>query len=84
LQAICVSAGAIEDMTTCNRSFYSGPPIAKRMARSVCRGRSPLFGLIRSLSSHRNSRLPARAHADFERDQEDRFLETPGMPAGSR
>ena len=69
--------GAIEEMTACNRSFYSMPRIAGRMAGSVCQQRSPLFSLVHNLSSRRNSRLLTRAYADFSRDQGERFLEIP-------
>ena len=75
--------GVIEEMTACNRSFYSTPRIARRMAGSAYHRRSPLFSLVHNLSSRRNSRLLAGAYADFERDQGERFLETPGAPAGS-
>ena len=74
----------IEEMTTCNRSFYSMPRIAARMAGSVCHQRSPLFSLVHNLSSRRNSRLLTRAYADFKREHGERFLETPAVPAGSR
>jgi radical SAM superfamily enzyme YgiQ (UPF0313 family) len=76
--------GAIEEMTACNRSFYSRPRIAARMAGSVYHSRSPLFSLIHNLSSRRNSQLLARAYADFEHREGERFLETPGLQAGSR
>ena len=76
--------GVIEEMTTCNRSFYSVLRIAGRMAGSVCHRRSPLFSLVHNLSSRRNSRLLSRAYADFKRDHGERFLETPAVQAGSR
>ena len=76
--------GVIEEMTTCNRSFYSLPRIAGRMAGSICHQRSPLFSLVHNLSSRRNSRLLTRAYADFKREQGERFLETPAVQAGSR
>jgi radical SAM superfamily enzyme YgiQ (UPF0313 family) len=66
-------AGAVEEMTACNRSFYSMPHIARRMAGSVRCGRSPLFSLVHNLSSRRNSRLLTRAYADFRRKEGGRF-----------
>ena len=71
--------GVIKEMTTCNRSFYSMPRIAGRMAGSVCHRRSPLFSLVHNLSSRRNSQLLTRAYAEFRRDQGERFLEAPGQ-----
>ena len=76
--------GVIQEMTICNRSFYSTPRIAGRMAGSVYHRRSPLFSLVHNLSSRRNSQLLTRSYADFKRDQGERFLETPGVQAGSR
>jgi radical SAM superfamily enzyme YgiQ (UPF0313 family) len=77
-------AGAIEEMTACNRSFYSMPHIAGRMAGSLYHRRSPLFNLVHNLSSRRNSRLLTGAYAEFKRDHGERFLETPGLQASRR
>ena len=69
--------GVIQEMTACNRSFYSAPRMAARMAGSIYSHRSPLFNLVHNLSSRRNSRLLTKAYADFSRDQGERFLQTP-------
>ena len=71
--------GAIEEMTACNRSFYSRPRIARRMAGSVYHGRSPLFSLIHNLSSRRNSQLLTKAYAEFKREHGERLRETPRL-----
>ncbi len=67
----------IEEMTACNRSFYSMPRIAGRMAGCVYHRRSPLFSLVHNLSSRRNSRLLTSAYADFKRDHGERFVQAP-------
>ena len=58
--------GAIEEMTACNRSFYSAPRIARRMAGSIYSHRSPLFSLVHNLSSRRNSRLLTKAYCGLQ------------------
>jgi radical SAM superfamily enzyme YgiQ (UPF0313 family) len=64
----------IDEMTMCNRSFYSWPRIAGRLARNLPRRRNPLISLVPNLSSRRNSQLLARAYAEFKRYQGERFL----------
>jgi radical SAM superfamily enzyme YgiQ (UPF0313 family) len=74
--------GVIEEMTACNRSFYSSPRIAGRMAQCVYHRRNPLISLVLNLSSRRNSRLLAKAYADFKRVQGGRFLGAPAVQGG--
>jgi radical SAM superfamily enzyme YgiQ (UPF0313 family) len=71
--------GVIEEMTACNRSFYSSPRIAGRVAGCVYHRHSPLLSLVHNLSSRRNSQLLTRAYADFKRDQGERFLQAPAV-----
>ena len=68
----------IDEMTACNRSFYSMPRIAGRMAGCVYHRRSPLFSLVHNLSSRRNSRLLTTAYAQFRLDHGERFAQEPG------
>jgi radical SAM superfamily enzyme YgiQ (UPF0313 family) len=72
----------IEEMTACNRRFYSWPRIAGRLARSVPRGRNPLLSLVPDLSSRRNSQLLTRAYADFKHRLGERFIGTPTVQNG--
>jgi radical SAM superfamily enzyme YgiQ (UPF0313 family) len=65
--------GAIDEMTACNRAFYSMPRIFSRMAGNVRHGRNPLLDLVNNVSSRRNSRLLADAYRDFTREQGGRF-----------
>jgi radical SAM superfamily enzyme YgiQ (UPF0313 family) len=71
--------GVIEEMTACNRSFYSSPRIAGRVAGCIYHRHSPLLSLVHNLSSRRNSQLLTRAYADFKRDQGERFLQAPAV-----
>lgn len=64
----------IDEMITCNRRFYSWPRIAARLTVSIPRRRNPLLILVPNFSSRRNSRLLARAYAEFKRFQGERFL----------
>ncbi len=64
----------IEEMTTCNRRFYSWPRIAGRIAGSIFSHRNLPIRLVTNLSSRRNSRLLATAYAEFMRRHGDRFL----------
>ena len=63
----------IEEMTACNRSFYSVPGIVRRMGVGLMRGRNPLYGLVSNLSSRRNSLLFGRRYAEFVRQEGRRF-----------
>ena len=65
--------GAIDEMTACNRTFYSMPRIISRMAGNVRRGRNPLLDLVNNVSSRRNSRLLADAYEGFRREEGGRF-----------
>jgi len=64
----------IEEMTGCNRRFYSWPRIVGRLARSLPYGQTPIINLVSNLTSRRNSQLLARAYAEFKRFQGERFL----------
>jgi radical SAM superfamily enzyme YgiQ (UPF0313 family) len=64
---------AIEEMVVCNRTFYSPLHLLGRMTENVVRARHPLFNLVNNLASRRNSRLLAKAYADFRREEGHRY-----------
>ncbi len=59
----------IQEMITCNRSFYSIPRIAHRVLTSIWQLRNPLISLIGSLSYRSNIRMDNMAYADFKRQR---------------
>ena len=61
--------GIIQEMISCNGSFYSMPRLLRRMWSNLCRRRSPLITLIGSLSYRRNLRLSCKAYVDFLRQR---------------
>ncbi len=72
----------IDEMTGCNRRFYSWPRIAGRLARSLPRGQTPIINLVTNVSSRRNSQLLAGAYAQFKHALGDRFLRVPTAQHG--
>jgi radical SAM superfamily enzyme YgiQ (UPF0313 family) len=47
----------VREMNECNSTFYSVPNIARRLSQRVLAGRNPLFVVVSSLTSRRNSML---------------------------
>jgi radical SAM superfamily enzyme YgiQ (UPF0313 family) len=58
--------GAIEEMTSCSREFYSTPRIVRRVCSSLWQRRKPLISLAGNLSYRGNIRLDCKAYADFK------------------
>ncbi len=63
----------IEEMISCDRSFYSMPHILRRVWASLWGHRQPLISLVGNLSYRNNLRLSCKAHADFKRQQGNRY-----------
>jgi radical SAM superfamily enzyme YgiQ (UPF0313 family) len=57
----------IEEMTSCDRHFYSVPRILQRVWRSVWSRRQPLVNLVGNLSYRANLRVSTIAYDDFKR-----------------
>jgi radical SAM superfamily enzyme YgiQ (UPF0313 family) len=59
-------ANIIEEMTLCDRDFYSMPHILRRAFSNLWRRRQPLISLVGNLSYRRNLRLNGKAYANFK------------------
>ena len=59
--------GVIEEMISCDRSFYSMPRILRRVWNNLWQRRQPLISLVGNLSYRRNLQLNRKAYADFKR-----------------
>jgi len=59
-------AGVIEEMISCDQTFYSLPRILRRVWGSLCARRMPLVSLVGNLSYRSNLRLSRRAYAGFQ------------------
>jgi len=53
----------VQEMTHCNRTFYSSRNILGRLGRNLSTGRNPLLGLVSNLTSRRNSQRFSEIHA---------------------
>jgi hypothetical protein len=58
--------GIIEEMISCDRSFYSMPRILRRVWSSLWQRRKPLISLVGNFSYRNNLRLNRKAYADFK------------------
>jgi len=56
----------IEEMTLCDRDFYSMTHILRRAFGNLWHRRQPLISLVGNLSYRRNLRLNGKAYADFK------------------
>jgi radical SAM superfamily enzyme YgiQ (UPF0313 family) len=56
----------IEEMLSCDRSFYSMPRVLRRMWGNLWQRRQPLIALVGNLSYRNNLRLNCKAYADFK------------------
>jgi len=63
---------SIDEVESCNRTFYSLPRIARRVAGDLWGRRQPLRSLVSNLAYRNNARLSYQAHADFRREQASR------------
>lgn len=59
-------ASIIDEMTCCDRTFYSMPRILRRVWSNVWHRRMPLVSLVGNLSYRSNLRLNCKAYADFK------------------
>lgn len=57
----------IEEMTSCDRDFYSMPRILHRALGNLWHRRQPLMSLVGNLSYRSNLRLNGKAYANFKR-----------------
>ncbi len=64
--------GIIEEMISCNETFYSVPRIFHRVASSFWHRRKPLISLAGNLSYRGNLRRAAQAYANYKRQWGDR------------
>ncbi|MBN1566399.1 MAG: B12-binding domain-containing radical SAM protein [Acidobacteria bacterium] len=58
--------GAIHEMISCNRSFYSMPRVVRRLCSNVLQRRAPLISLVGNLSYRSNISVDSRAYAEFK------------------
>ncbi|MGA2264513.1 MAG: radical SAM protein [Acidobacteriota bacterium] len=56
----------IQEMTSCNRNFYSMPRVLRRLCSNVWQRRAPLISLVGNLSFRSNIRVDCKAYADFK------------------
>jgi len=56
----------IEEMTLCDRDFYSMPHILRRTFGNLWHRRQPLISLVGNLSYRKNLKLNGKAYADFK------------------
>ncbi|TES94189.1 MAG: B12-binding domain-containing radical SAM protein [Desulfobacteraceae bacterium] len=59
--------GIIEEMTSCDRDFYSMPRILHRVLGNLWHRRQPLISLVGNLSYRSNLRLNDKAYANLKR-----------------
>ena len=64
--------GIIEEMLSCNRTFYSVARILRRMCSNVLHRRAPLISLVGNLSYRSNIRVDCKAYANFKCQQGDK------------
>jgi radical SAM superfamily enzyme YgiQ (UPF0313 family) len=72
----------IQEMVSCNRSFYSLPRILRRVWGNLWHHRQPLISLVGNLSYRSNIRVDGRAYADFRRQRHDSFRFRPNPMTG--
>jgi radical SAM superfamily enzyme YgiQ (UPF0313 family) len=62
-------AGIIQEMVSCNRSFYSLPRILCRVGSNLRQRRKPLISLVGNFSFRGNLRVSSKAYVDFMRQR---------------
>jgi radical SAM superfamily enzyme YgiQ (UPF0313 family) len=67
----------IQEMLSCNRSFYSLPRILRRLWNNAWHGRQPLMNLVGNLSYRGNIRTDGATYADFKRERTHSFRHRP-------
>jgi len=68
---------AIQEMVSCNRSFYSLPRILRRVWSNLCHRRQPLISLVGNLSYRSNIRVDCQTYANFRQQRRDSFRHNP-------
>ena len=63
----------MQEMVSCNQSFYSMPRILHRLCANLWQRRELLISLVGSLSYRSNNRLERKAYADFKCQHGGRF-----------
>jgi radical SAM superfamily enzyme YgiQ (UPF0313 family) len=63
----------IQEMISCNQSFYSMPRVLRRVCTNLWQRREPLISLVGNFSYKSNTRLDRTAYADFSRQHARRF-----------
>ncbi len=58
--------GVIQEMISCNQSFYSMPRILRRLCANLWQRREPLISLVGNFSYRSNTLLDRKAYADFK------------------
>jgi len=64
--------GIIQEMTSCNETFYSVPHLFRRVFSNFWHRRKPLISLAGNLSYRGNLRRDAKAYVDFQRQRGNR------------
>jgi len=64
--------GIIEEMISCDRSFYAMSRILRRVLGNLWRRRQPFITIVGNLSYRNNLRLNCKAYAGFKRYSENR------------
>jgi radical SAM superfamily enzyme YgiQ (UPF0313 family) len=65
--------GIIQEMISCNRSFYSMPRILRRVCSNVLQRRAPLISFVGNLSYRSNIRVDCKAYANFKCQRGNRY-----------
>jgi radical SAM superfamily enzyme YgiQ (UPF0313 family) len=63
----------IQEMVSCNQSFYSMPRILRRLCANLWHHREPLISLVGNLSFRSNTRSARNTYAEFKRQYGGRF-----------
>jgi radical SAM superfamily enzyme YgiQ (UPF0313 family) len=63
----------IQEMVSCNQSFYSMPRILRRLCANLWQRREPLISLVGNLSYKDNTRFERNAYAEFTFQHGARF-----------
>jgi hypothetical protein len=61
------SDAVIQEMSDCNRIFYSMPGVVSRVWSCLWQWRKPLINLITNLSTRNNSRVEVLSYAKFQK-----------------
>jgi radical SAM superfamily enzyme YgiQ (UPF0313 family) len=65
----------IQEMISCNRSFYFMPRVLRRLCSNVLQRRAPLISLVGNLSYRSNIHVDCKAYEDFKNQRMSLFPE---------